>query len=62
MAKVPAFPVGLCPILLGYLVLGESISPREMLGAIVIGSGLLVIDGRALNLVSGAPSIPKASR
>lgn len=35
-------------ILLGYLMLGESISSREVLGALVIGSALLVIDGRVL--------------
>jgi drug/metabolite transporter (DMT)-like permease len=35
-------------ILLGYLVLGESISAREIIGAIVIGSALLLIDGRVL--------------
>lgn len=33
-------------ILLGYLVLGESISLREIAGALVIGSALLLIDGR----------------
>jgi len=38
-------------ILLGWLVLGEPISAREIAGAIVIGSALLVIDGRALNLL-----------
>ncbi|MBB4359166.1 drug/metabolite transporter (DMT)-like permease [Bradyrhizobium sp. CIR18] len=37
-------------ILLGWLVLGEPISMREIAGAIVIGSALLVIDGRVLNL------------
>ena len=37
-------------ILLGYLVLGEQISPREIAGALVIGSALLLIDGRILNL------------
>jgi drug/metabolite transporter (DMT)-like permease len=37
-------------ILLGYLVLGESISPRETIGALVIGSALLLIDGRVLDL------------
>jgi drug/metabolite transporter (DMT)-like permease len=47
-------------ILLGYLVLGESISPREVAGALVIGSALLLIDGRLLNFVPGR-SIPKAS-
>ena len=35
-------------ILLGYLVLGEQISPREIAGALVIGSALLLIDGRVL--------------
>jgi drug/metabolite transporter (DMT)-like permease len=37
-------------ILLGYLVLGEQISPREIFGALVIGSALLLIDGRVLGL------------
>lgn len=38
-------------ILLGWLVLGEPISSREIAGAIAIGSALLVIDGRVLNLL-----------
>lgn len=38
-------------ILLGWLVLGEPISMREIAGAIVIGSALLVIDGRGLHLL-----------
>jgi drug/metabolite transporter (DMT)-like permease len=33
-------------ILLGYLVLGEPLSAREIAGALIIGSALLVIDGR----------------
>ena len=37
-------------ILLGYLVLGEQISPREIFGALVIGSALLLIDGRVLEM------------
>jgi drug/metabolite transporter (DMT)-like permease len=37
-------------ILLGYLVLGEEISLREIIGALVIGSALLLIDGRVLGL------------
>lgn len=41
-------------ILLGYLVLGESISAREIIGAIVIGSALLVIDGRALRFMDAS--------
>jgi drug/metabolite transporter (DMT)-like permease len=35
-------------ILLGSLVLGEHISAREIVGALVIGSALLLIDGRVL--------------
>ena len=49
-------------ILLGHLVLGESISPGEIIGALVIGSALLVIDGRLLDLIRDAASTPKASR
>jgi drug/metabolite transporter (DMT)-like permease len=49
-------------ILLGYLVLGESISLAEIVGALVIGSALLVIDGRVFSLISGAVSTAKASR
>src|SRR6195256_30401 len=45
-------------ILLGYLVLGESISLREIIGALVIGSALLLMDGRVLKLIPGL-SIPK---
>ena len=46
-------------ILLGYLVLGERVSLREIIGALVIGSALLLIDGRVLKFVPGL-SIPKA--
>ncbi|MCK1541724.1 DMT family transporter [Bradyrhizobium sp. 147] len=38
-------------IFLGWLVLGEAISMREIAGAIVIGSALLVIDGRVPGLL-----------
>ena len=38
-------------LLLGYLVLGERISPKEIAGALVIGSALLLIDGRALTFL-----------
>jgi drug/metabolite transporter (DMT)-like permease len=38
-------------ILLGYLVLGETISLREIVGAVVIGSALLIMDGRVLQFV-----------
>ena len=49
-------------ILLGYLVLGEAISAREITGALVIGSALLLIDGRVLHLIRwSVRSIPRAS-
>ena len=38
-------------ILLGYLVLGESLTTREIIGALIIGSALVIIDGRMLNWV-----------
>jgi drug/metabolite transporter (DMT)-like permease len=37
-------------ILLGYLVLGERITQQEIVGALVIGSALLVMDGRVFDL------------
>ena len=43
--------VPMTAILLGYLVLGEQISLREIVGAVVIGSALLLIDGRALQFI-----------
>jgi drug/metabolite transporter (DMT)-like permease len=48
-------------ILLGHLVLGESLSLRQMIGALVIGSALLLIDGRVLKFMPGLPAW-KASR
>ena len=38
-------------ILLGVVVLGEKIAMREIAGALVIGSALLLIDGRVLKLL-----------
>jgi drug/metabolite transporter (DMT)-like permease len=43
-------------IVLGYLVLGEEISPREIAGALVIGSALLLIDGRVLEWFRRRPA------
>jgi drug/metabolite transporter (DMT)-like permease len=43
-----AFRYGVTAILLGAFVLGEHISLREIVGALVIGSALLLIDGRVL--------------
>lgn len=48
-------------ILLGYLLLGESMTVAEITGALVIGSALLVIDGRVFDLIRSVVSIPKAS-
>jgi drug/metabolite transporter (DMT)-like permease len=54
-------------ILLGVLLLGETVSAREVVGALVIGSALLLIDGRVLLLVGRwvrrvRPSTPNTSR
>jgi drug/metabolite transporter (DMT)-like permease len=38
-------------VLLGYLVPGETITPREVVGALVIGRAVLLIDGRVLNFI-----------
>lgn len=38
-------------ILLGYFVLGERIEVREIVGALIIGSALLVMDGRIFRLL-----------
>jgi drug/metabolite transporter (DMT)-like permease len=43
-------------ILLGYLVLGETVSAREIIGAAVIGSALLLIDGRVLGFIRRPPA------
>ncbi|PAY06448.1 EamA family transporter [Bradyrhizobium sp. UFLA03-84] len=43
-------------MLLGYLVLGEPIALREIIGALVISSALLLIDGRVLSWFSRAPA------
>jgi drug/metabolite transporter (DMT)-like permease len=41
-------------ILLGHFLLGEPLTAREVIGAFVIGCGLLIVDGRALRLVRQA--------
>ena len=48
-------------ILLGYFALGESISLHEILGALVIGSALLLIDGRVFKFTREWISTPRAS-
>src|SRR4051794_27544453 len=43
--------VPITAILLGSVVFGESLSAREIVGALVIGSGLLIIDGRVIDVL-----------
>ena len=38
-------------ILLGHFVLGEPVSAQQIIGALIIGSALLVIDGRVFRLI-----------
>lgn len=42
-------------ILLGYLVLGEKLTVNEVVGALVIGLALVIIDGRALRYIGISP-------
>jgi len=39
-------------MILGNIFLGEQINPKEIVGALIIGTGLLFIDGRAINWAS----------
>jgi drug/metabolite transporter (DMT)-like permease len=47
-------------ILLGHFLLGEPLEAREIMGALVIGGALLIVDGRMLELFRRAP--PKTWR
>ncbi|HEY6257741.1 MAG TPA: DMT family transporter [Xanthobacteraceae bacterium] len=38
-------------ILLGHFALGEPLDPREIIGAMIVGCALLIVDGRALRLL-----------
>jgi drug/metabolite transporter (DMT)-like permease len=42
--------IPLTAILLGHFLLGEPLEAREIIGALVIGGALLIVDGRALRL------------
>ncbi|HJZ43791.1 MAG TPA: EamA family transporter, partial [Hyphomicrobiaceae bacterium] len=37
---------------LGVLILGEALAPNQIAGALIIASGLVVIDGRLLRWIS----------
>ena len=41
-------------LLLGWMVLGEPVTVRALVGMLVIGVGLVVIDGRVFRRASGA--------
>lgn len=53
--------IPLTAVLLGYLVLGEPISVREIVGAAVIGSALLIIDGRLFGLAGRVGASSRAN-
>ena len=38
-------------IVMGYFILGEAVQAREIVGALIIGAALAIIDGRFLNLL-----------
>lgn len=42
-------------ILLGYFILGERIEAHEIVGALIIGSALLAMDGRVFRLLRRSP-------
>jgi drug/metabolite transporter (DMT)-like permease len=53
-AMLVAFIMPVVAIILGVAALGESVEPKEMAGAILIGLGLLAIDGRLFARFSAA--------
>jgi drug/metabolite transporter (DMT)-like permease len=42
----------LTPIVLGHFFLGEQLTGREVVGALIIAAALLIIDGRVLGLLT----------
>jgi drug/metabolite transporter (DMT)-like permease len=40
---------------LGVLILGEALAPNQVAGALIIASGLVVIDGRLLGWLARRP-------
>ena len=47
---LPALYAPITAMLLGYWILGERITRQEIFGALVIGSALVVMDGRVFDL------------
>ena len=47
-------------LILGNVFLNEPIQPKEIIGAIVIGIGLLFIDGRLIHKVMGRRALPES--
>lgn len=48
-------------LVLGNVFLNEPIQPKEIVGAIVIGVGLLFIDGRLIDRMIGRRALPESS-
>jgi len=46
----------LTPIVLGGLFLGEQLTSREIVGALIIAAALLIIDGRIVRVLAGRPA------
>ena len=46
------FLIPVSAILLGVLVLGETLEPRHMAGMALIGAGLVLIDGRLVGRIA----------
>ncbi|MDT0683455.1 DMT family transporter [Roseicyclus sp. F158] len=55
------FLIPVSAIALGVLVLGEHLNGLEIAGMVLIGAGLLAIDGRVLNIGRTRPADPRAT-
>jgi drug/metabolite transporter (DMT)-like permease len=55
------FLIPVSAILLGVLILGETLAPRHMAGMIFIGAGLVLIDGRPILKLSRWISVKRAA-
>lgn len=57
-AMLVAFIMPVVAIILGVVVLGETVEPKEVAGAMLIALGLIAIDGRLLPRLAPKPSVP----